>query len=393
MTDNVVNFPPARIAEKVPVSILDFDDNNPRFTPDKRPTDSGDVAVIAMLAATADLAELIQAISTSGYINIEPLVVIQRQGRLTVLEGNRRLAAIKALRSPDVAKEARVAVPELTDQVRSSLEQILVYRVESEDEARDLIGFKHINGAQAWDAFAKACFAARWLEDENAKANADSGYPRLTLADIAGRMGDQHMTIYRMVAAKFVLDQAESNDVYRIEDRKKKSFSFSHLYTGLSYEEFANYLGMAKPDRTKDPAQEPVPTAKFQELHNLLVWLYGSKSRDIEPVIRSQNPDLSRLRYVLASKSATAILSQRNSLDEAETTATPVDIRFEKHLINANAELQHAVSALEGFDPASQPELQVIAGSALKKINIIKSSIDSALMNVSPQVKNNENHS
>ena len=73
MPDGTVALPPIGHAEKVSVEILDFDSNNPRFTPDKRPSGSGDSAVISMLATSADLAELIQSISTSGYINIEPL--------------------------------------------------------------------------------------------------------------------------------------------------------------------------------------------------------------------------------------------------------------------------------------------------------------------------------
>lgn len=377
MASGYALFPPIGHAEKAAVELLDFDQNNPRFTPDKQPVGSTDAAVVSMLAASADLSELIQSISTSGYINIEPLIVIERGGRLAVLEGNRRLAAVKALRDPSLAREARLALPHLDPAVQSSLDRILVYRVASEDEARDLIGFKHINGPQAWDAFAKARFAARWLDDEHGKR--DAGEASLTLQQIAGRMGDQHMTIHRMVAAKYVLDQAESVDAYDIEDRKKRSFSFSHLYTGLAYEEFTDYLGMQRPNRAVDPDRDPVPSKKFDELRNLLTWLYGSKTRDVEPAVRSQNPDLGRLREVLASPAATAILAQRSNLDEAVMTATPVDVRFERHLITANAELQHALTALEGFDASTQPELQRIAESALKRANIIKMTVDAAV--------------
>jgi hypothetical protein len=81
MADGIIQFPPIGQAEKVLVEILDFDENNPRFTPDKQPSGSSDSAVISMLAASADLSELIQSISTSGYINIEPLIVIERNGR------------------------------------------------------------------------------------------------------------------------------------------------------------------------------------------------------------------------------------------------------------------------------------------------------------------------
>jgi hypothetical protein len=377
MANGAIEFPPLGQATKVSVEWLEFDENNPRFTPDKRPSGSGDAAVISMLATSADLAELIQSISTSGYINIEPLIVIERNDRLAVLEGNRRLAAVKALRDPEIAAAARISIPPMGVAQKESLEELLVYRVATEDEARDLIGFKHINGPQSWDAFAKARFAARWLDDEHRKQEA--GEPHFTLGQIANRMGDQHMTIHRMVAALYVLDQAESSGVYEIADRKRKSFSFSHLYTGLAYEEFTSYLGMPRPDRTSDPDRDPVPAEKLGVLRNLLTWLYGSKERDLEPAVKSQNPDLGRLRSVLGSPAAIAMLVERNNLDEAIVSATPVDIRFQSHLIEANAELQHAVTTLEGFDPVTQPELQKIADSALKRASIIKVQIDGAV--------------
>ena len=274
MAKGTTKLPPIGQAEKVSVEFLDFDENNPRFTPDKEPTDSSDVAIVSMLAATADLSELIQSISTSGYINIEPLIVIERKGRMAVLEGNRRLAAVKALRDTDLAKRSRISIPDLGREQRETLDELLVYRVATEDDARDIIGFKHINGPQSWDAFAKARFAARWLDSEHEKEA--EGKPHLTMKQIASRMGDQHSTMHRMVAALYVLDQAEKAEVYNIDDRKKKAFSFSHLYTGLSYEEFTDYLGMDRPNRADDPVRDPVPKKRFGELQNVLTWLYGS---------------------------------------------------------------------------------------------------------------------
>lgn len=377
MADGKIALPPIGEAQKVSVELLDFDENNPRFTPDKKPVGTGDEAVIAMLATSADLSELIQSISTSGYINIEPIIVIERKGRLAVLEGNRRLAAVKVLRDPELAKAARVSVPPMEPDKAASLNEILAFRVAHEDDARDLIGFKHINGPQSWDAFAKARFAARWLDAEHAKKAA--GQPSMDLQQIASRMGDQHMTMHRMVAALYVLNQAEREGVYNIDDRKRKSFSFSHLYTGLSYEEFTNYLGMPRPNRAADPSLEPVPADKLAELRNLLTWLYGSRDRDLEPAVKSQNPDLGRLREVLASPAAIRILTERNDLDQAVISATPVDVRFQRHLINANAELQHAQATLEGFDPVAQPELQQIADSTFKRASIVKLQVDAAV--------------
>ena len=146
---------------------------------------------------------------------------------------------------------------------------------------------------------------------------------------------------------------------------------------------------MDRPDRTSDPDRDPVPKERKAELGQLLVWLYGSKAQDVEPVVKSQNPDLGRLRSVLGSPEAIRVLASRHNLDEAIATATPADLRFQQHLIAANAELQHAVSTMEGFDPHGQPELQRIAESALKRAQLIKIQIDAQVIAVQAETSKN----
>lgn len=358
---------------EVALSRLNFDTQNPRFTPDKRPDDDSDEAIVEKLASTADLSELTRSIATSGYINIEPLIVVLRDNQLVVLEGNRRLAALKALTNPALASHARLSIPPLKDSVKDTLDGILVYRVAKEEDARELIGFKHINGPQAWDAYAKAVFAARWLMSQDGKEN------RLTLLDIADRMGDNHSTIHRMVTAYFVLVQADKENLYSIDDRYKKSFSFSHLYTGLSYTEFTDYLKMRRPARHLDPDREPVPKEAHANLKQMLLWLYGSKTNSVIPIIQSQNPDLGRLREVLGSKAATTELEARADLGAAVVSATPKSVRFSRHVVNANAELMKAQETLDGFNPETQSELQEIVASMLKRAAVVKAGVDTAI--------------
>jgi ParB-like nuclease domain len=364
---------PVGMSSTVPTGLLDFDVNNPRFTPDKRPEQNTDQAVISKLASTADLAELVQSISTSGYIKIEPLIVVVRDGRLIVLEGNRRLAAIKCLLNPELAANAKLSLPVLTEEVRATLGEVLVYRVAEEEDARALIGFKHINGPQAWDAYAKALFAGRWLDSQR---GIDGG---LTLFDIANRMGDKHQTIHRMVTALYVLQQAQENEIYSIDDRQKRAFAFSHLYTGLMYSEFTSYLNMRRNVRGEDPPRNPVAPDDFPKLRQLLVWLYGSKLEDVQPVVKSQNPDLNRLKSVLASRVATLELERLGDLDAAVISATPKDARFSGHLLAANAELQKAMNTLDGFDPSTQAELQETADSAYRRSATIKAALDASI--------------
>ncbi|MDH0116792.1 hypothetical protein N7379_20075 [Rhizobium pusense] len=370
---------PVKTPVEVSVDLLHFDVTNPRFTPDKRPTDNTDASIIEKLAATADLSELTRSISTSGYINIEPMVVVVRDNTLVVLEGNRRLAALKALRSKSLAAAAKVSSPNVEKSVADTFESILVFRVEKEEDARELIGFKHINGPQSWDAYAKAVFAARWLMSQPNEGG-------LTLQNIADRMGDNHATIHRMVTAYFVLQQAEDQGVYSIDDRVKKSFSFSHLYTGLSYPEFTDYLGMRRPSRNEDPDKIPVSEENKPKLRQLLVWLYGSKSEDVAPVVQSQNPDLGRLRDVLGSKAATKELETKPDLVTAVVSATPKHVRFSRHIVEANANLLRAQETLDGFDPVTQSELDEIVNSIFKRASVIRAGVQVA-MSESAQVE------
>ena len=102
----------------------------------------------------------------------------------------------------------------------------------------------------------------------------------------------------------------------------------------------------------------------MKNLKDLLLWLYGSKENDVQPVVRSQNPDLGRLRVVLRSKSAIQVLMKIRDLENAQISATPRSTLFGNHIVAADSELRQALEVLDGFDAKDQPELQEIVNSA-----------------------------
>lgn len=347
----------ARSRVLVEVERLSFDKQNPRFTPEKRPTSDSDAAFIGQLAASADLGELIESISTSGYVDIEPLIVYGRGDELVVIEGNRRLAALKALRDPALAREARLSVPTIPPEISATFDKVSVYRVVSEIEARTLIGFKHINGPQAWDAHAKGIYAARWLDDERIKREA--GVHGLTVSEIAKSMGDKNDTIHRLITAIYVLEQAESKQIWTVGDRSVKNFSFSHLYTALTYNEYREFVGMPPQDRSLDPVRDPVPETHFWALKKVLHWLFGQRSENVEPSIKKQNPDIARLKKVLANPISLRVMLETGDLEVAEVSSIPTDARFEMHLVDADQSLRNALSFLDGFDGTDQTLLAI----------------------------------
>ena len=176
---------------------------------------------VAWLYRAAELDELLQSISANGYMDIEALIVMDGpdagNGELVVLEGNRRLAALRLLREPELAgriassQGLRIKVPPIDESLSSTLDHVSVYPVANRERARPFIGFKHINGPAKWDAYAKAQFAAEWYKSGRSEG--------IDLADIARAIGDRHNTIKRMVSAVYVLEQARDEDLFDVEDR------------------------------------------------------------------------------------------------------------------------------------------------------------------------------
>lgn len=362
-------LPELRAATKWATSELAFDLENPRFTPDMDIDEGDEIDIIRELNTHADLGELIQSIAASGYVDIEPLVVWQdpKRRRLVVLEGNRRLAAIRLLTNRSTATELNIAVPDVTAAVRASLKEVLVFRVAKREDARDFIGFKHINGAHRWDSFAKAKFAANWYL--NAK-------PKIPLRDIARRMGDRHQFIRRLVAGYLVLMQAVEDKLFDIGDRYNTVgvFAFSHLYTALTRPGYRDFLGLGDDWLESDPEPSPVPKAKRAQLKQLLLWLYGSKSDDVPPVIRSQNPHLKQLGEILTVPRAQAMMIANGDLIAAYAQVENSVVVFERHLTDAHVSLSQAQQKLEAYD--GDASLLEIANQAKDKAILIADVMD-----------------
>ena len=334
---------PLESVSSVPVKRLVLDRKNPRLVAVDRGVSEADI--IAQLYRAEDLGELLQSIAANGYLDIEPLIVLAEGESLIVLEGNRRLAAIRLFREAGLADRiadrvrVRITLPDISKHHRRTLDRVSVYRVASREDARSFIGFKHINGAAKWDSYAKAKFAADWYRDG-----------AVPLADIASQIGDKHDTVKRMVNAIYVLEQAQKAEIFRIDDRVNPRFSFSHLYTALSRAPYMEFLGLDSAWSRYDPNPDPVPDDRFDHLSEVLRWMYGSKEENVDPVVRSQNPDIKHLGDVLASAEGLAVLRATGSLSEAHESTQPADRRFSEALLRARKEIREASHSLRGFD-------------------------------------------
>ena len=315
---------------------LAFDLKNPRlpeFNLGNKPTEA---EVIRVLWDAMDVEELVLSITASGFFQHEPLIVAQEDGKNIVIEGNRRLAAVKVLLEPAIAEDLKVHVPRITKNAREALRELPTISSTREDAWRYL-GFKHVNGPAKWSSYAKS----RYIADVHRKFDVE-------LKEIANQIGDTHRTVQRLFRGLMVIEQAERLKVFRREDRWRNHFSFSHLYTGIGYEGISAFLGI-RPETEEDP--EPVPAEKKEELRELCLWMYGSKKEQTPPVIEMQNPHLRQLDAVVGNEEALATLRSGGSLAVAHEKSRPSSTIFTEALFASKRELEKAHSMLStGYD-------------------------------------------
>ena len=308
---------------------LKLDLRNPR-SPDGAFDSEEDV--LDYLVDHADVDELIQAILSSGWHDYEALIVLGDEN--IVLEGNRRLAALRILADAGLRQRLRIKFNEPVGPA-SLPGAVRIRRVPSRRDARDYIGFKHINGPFKWDALSKAKYAAEWYEDGG------------DIQQISRRLGDRHNTVVRLVNGWNVLRQSLDHG-FDLKTTTRKSFPFSHLYTGLSRPTVRRYLGLPTDNVSAVLPANPVPEERLDNLRLFMSWLYGQRG---EPsVIQSQNPDLNRLVDVLGNEPARIMLEARRDLDAAYDLVEDKGLKFSEALMSSISQAENALRLVGYYD-------------------------------------------
>jgi hypothetical protein len=140
---------------------LRLDPENPRLP--EEVIGESQSTILGYLFDNAVLDELATSYVNNGFFEHEPLMVAPHDGHFIVLEGNRRLAALKVLLQDEdaVAAGLRFSIDdELSNETRESLVHIPIFTVANRDEVRKYLGFRHIGGIKTWSAEAKARYIA-----------------------------------------------------------------------------------------------------------------------------------------------------------------------------------------------------------------------------------------
>lgn len=333
-------------------SCLVFDKENPRLV-EFGASGYSEEKLINLLWREMAIDELVMSILAYGFFEHEPLYVMaDNSGYYVVLEGNRRLAAIRSILNPKIVSGGKMDkfLSQINDELVRSLENhIPVIILQNRQKAWQLLGFKHVNGPAKWGSYAKAKYIAQVHNEFGVE-----------LGKIAEQIGDANQTVRKLYQGLMVLEQAQEQAEFSMDDIRAPRLFFSHLYTALGYEKFRNYIGV--PDDFE--SRNPVPLDKIKRLQEAMDWLFGSKKRDVEQCVKTQNPYLRRLVEVMGNDLSVAALRAGSSIDVAYDLTIDDNDALRDALAKARLSLDKATSKVGSF--TGDEGLVKQAGSVLK---------------------------
>ena len=303
---------------RVSPDLLDFDSTNPRFGGLMEKRSQPEIQE-ALMKEPYYATELVDSLLKNGFIDYEPLVVKKNGQRYTVIEGNRRLAAIREIQTHPNLYQGRTEdlkeIPVLVFPNKPDEEQ--------KNEMRVYLGVRHLLGFREWPSLSKAQFLDRECKEAG---GLDKVLKELRLTKSQAR---RFLVPYRLLQhAHIAIPKGEA---------------FFVLGEALSRSGIKNFLELEVDD---DLAIEGYSKKR---LGLLLNYIYGPKKttgeRDADAKVISDTRDLSRLAKVLDSDKAASVLAAGKSIEEAEIY---VDTREEslKRLAKVRKDLAALVTKL-----------------------------------------------
>jgi len=339
----------SKTTELVLVENLRFDSENPRLPSSVNGHKEGEV--ISWMLDDATLPELMGAIGERGYFAGEPLLVVQadkkKEGVYTVVEGNRRLAAVKLLRNPRLASTRQKTVQRISDEAKYKPDELPVLNFHRRDEIIFYLGYRHVTGIKEWGPLAKA----RYLEQLVQKNKGP--YSQKKFQELARAIGSHWDYVARLLAGLAIFKLMDKRNFFGIENLDEDSIDFAILTTALSYDNIATkFLEL---ESATDLNLQGLNESRLKEL---IIWLFEKDEHEQTRLGESRN--LKKLNRIVASESALKAFRAGDSIDQADQLAGAPKEIFQDALRDSKKSLEAARDQMHKFEDPDQSDADVL---------------------------------
>lgn len=330
----------------IPVKDLKYDPKNPRL-PKSMIKGDNDKEVINWMLTDASIIELMGSIGEKGFHKAEPLLVVPgKKGTYVVIEGNRRLTAVKLLLEPKLADKRTTSINQIVSEAKRKPEELPVLVFEKRDEILDYLGFKHITGVKPWSALAKAKYLKE-LQKEYKTLSIQEQYKKLAKA-----IGSRADYVEELLLMLDLYDRIHDKDYFNIEGLNEDTIDFGVYYNAIKYVNIAKFVGIDK------DSPKPTSKIKIKHLEELVRWVSEKDSQNKTRLGESRN--LGKLNSVVGEPKSLNLFRNGRSLDDAITyTEEPYDF-FRNAIIDSVSSLKIAQSNFHAVRTVNRSDLDTL---------------------------------
>ena len=297
----------------VAIRALKLDARNPRLP--ERVRDKPQSELLKYLHRYGTLEELAQSYIDHGYFRHEPLIVLEEdQAGKVVIEGNRRLAALKILLGEPDADGLEFTIDAPKERVQG-LSAVPCVFVANRQEVSAYIGFRHIGGIKTWEPEAKARYI---LAEVRQLVNGGSANP---FRDLGRRVGSNAQAIRNSYLAIRILDFAReefSADVNALQEGR-----FGVWLRCMNSTDIRKHIGLGR-GVTHEEIEDSLVRMNGRRLNEVIQDL-TTRPGERRPLL-ADSRNVTAYGRVLVNEDAYRTLRATEDLDLARKVIDDVDI-------------------------------------------------------------------
>lgn len=165
---------------EIHIKNLTLDPENIRLQVD---VTSSQEALINDLFVNENATQILESIANNGFFPDEPPVIIKEKGKSIVIDGNRRVAALKALESPQIIPSKELQIKEILQRTNPLIKKVNVVVAPDRDSVRSFLGTKHTqNTRRPWRPLRQAYFYKAELERGKSIKDLRDDYPTVDIS-------------------------------------------------------------------------------------------------------------------------------------------------------------------------------------------------------------------
>lgn len=315
---------------------LKLDNQNPRIPKSIRDSNPTEERLIEYMLLDASLIELMLAIGENGYFPGEQLLVVKdSDDKYRVIEGNRRLTAVKLLNNPELATVQKSKIKRVLEETEERPKDIPCLEFTTEEEIHKYLGFRHITGIKEWGLLEKA----RYLYSLKETIFEDNNINH-TSREIAKMIGSRMDYVRRLLVGYQVFLVIEDNAYYKIRDLSDTTFYFNYIVDSLSKSHIKKFIGVDY------DIENPLEKLSSENLKKWTYWLFEKNDQGKTRLIGNSS-DLNDLNSILNESNKNAFIAfdrDGYSLQKAKELTGELDEVFKGFISNSINNLEKADS-------------------------------------------------